>query len=293
MPLHQDPLAVRLPYPSTPPPAPREDESYFPAFDPPDLAEARREQEMAHPPSAGFDSAATGGGVKLPASLRIGADSGQGGRSPPRASGEMWMNFQKDQPTLPDSLRPGAGAVRAKTPEGRIENVSMHGALETDPEVNPWSREKGTREPGTHGVSTGYEGQSVGIYGDLSKSLLPGGEHDVAEQDAWMHGALPESVPFFLPATGEGEPRRQSIPMHGALPASLPESLPASLPASLTVGGGEPAKLENVSPWAMQASSSSDCESHSIPPTLLVLCSRRKLVSRYSQPRQHHKCPPT
>lgn len=214
---------------------------------------------MAHPSSAGSDVATAGGGVKLPASLRIGAENSEGSRSPPRGGSEMWMNFQKDEEKLPESLRPGAGVMRTKTPEGRTENVSMHGALETDPEVNPWSREKGTPEVKMHGgLNTGDEGREVGMYGNLPKSLVPGGggARDAVDQDAWMHGPLPATLPFSLPSPGEEEPPAQSIPMHSALPTSSP----ASLPVSLVVGGGDPARSSNASPWAVQSPSSSDCE---------------------------------
>lgn len=167
----------------------------------------------------------------------------------------MWMNFQKDEANLPDSLRPAAGVVRAKTPEGRTENVSMHGALETDPGENPWSREKGAPVFRMHGgLNTGDEAREVGMYGNLPKSLVPG--QDAVDQDAWMHGALPGYLPFSLPSPGEEEPPAQSIPMHSVLPASPP----APLPVSLVVGGGDPAKLSDTSPWAVQAPSSSDCE---------------------------------
>lgn len=254
MPLHKDPLAMRLPYPDSPPPRALEEESYFAPFDSIDLAEAQQAKKTTRPSSAGSETATSGGGVKLPTSLRIGADSVEGSRSPPRGGGELWMNFQKDEAKLPDSLRPGAGAVRAKTPEGRRENVSMHGALETDPEANPWSWEKGAQEVKMHGGLNGEGGgQEVRTYGDLPKSLVPGGGRGVAEQNMKMHGDLPASLPSSLPVPGGGEPPVHSIPIH--------DTLPASLPTSLIAGSGVPARSDiNASPWAVQTSSSDNCE---------------------------------
>lgn len=283
MPLHNDPFTVRLPYPDSPPrPAVVEDESYFPQLSALDLAtnltSAQQTKEMVHRPSVVSGVAADGGGVKLPASLRIGADGGEGSKSPPRGGGEMWMRVQKDEATLPESLRPGAGVVRATMSEGTRENVSVHGALETDMETNPWSREKGAQEVRMHDSLSNWE-EGVRMHGGLPKSLLPG--QGAVGQNTQMHGALPASLPASLtslPASGGGEPLVQKIPMHGALPASftapqpapflvpLPESLPATppappqapLPAPFLAGSGEPDMKS--SPSAVHTPSSHSCE---------------------------------
>lgn len=269
MPLHKDPLIMPLPYPDSPPPRALEDESYFQVSNSADLAEVQQAKKITRPPSTGSEAAATGGGVKLPASLRIGEGSREDSRSPPRGGGEMWMSFQKDEAKLPDSLRPGAGVVRVKTPEGKKGDANMHGALETDPEANPWSREKGVQEFKMHGgLNNVEEGQDVRTYGDLPPF---GDGWGVVQQNIQTHGDLPTSLPSPVPAPGGGEPLVDSISMDNTLSVSQP----ASLPASLLAGSGELTGLDtNASPWA----GSDNCEEppHSIPARALLELHRRE-----------------
>lgn len=183
MPLHKTPLNVRPPYPDSTPPEEPYSPSLLesPAFDLTDLPEAQQAKRMARSPSTGSDATATGGGVTLPESLRIGAGSSGGAHSPTRGSAEMWQSFKKDEAEIPESLRPGGGMVRAKSPV-RVETY-MHGATETDPEVNPWM-EKGDR----HAQETeAWEERHERALGDLPAALLTGG------------GQVQEKVPASFP----------------------------------------------------------------------------------------------
>lgn len=218
MSLDKTPLTVRPPYPDSDPSTPNElyppSPHDSPAFDLTDLPEAQQAKKMTRGLSSGSDATATGGGgVTLPESLRIGAES-SGAQSPMRGSNEMWRGLQGAEGEIPEILRPGGGVVRAKSPVGGGEYT--HGAPEMDPEVNPWMKEKGKMEEvnmnegvdqksvyGGHEEKRGF-GEKGG-YGGLDEAWAEG-------QESKVHGAPPALLPG-------GEDKENQV--HGAPPVQF------------------------------------------------------------------------